>query len=362
MKKNSGQTVLLLVVLIVVLLGIFFIRGQKIVEIEQSVVERSRLDKTAENAFQNTTQKAIWLLENDSRLEAEDLERNPDYKAFDSLFDNWSLKGPENPHIDHWTEQDPELRHLENNIVVRWRLTDVHSFFNINSLLSGTTVSEESRKRFTLFLEELKVPEPEQLTNSLADWLDGPPPEDGTQVSTFDSNLYEKNAKNGPLLTLSELQMIPGFSKDILEGNTPELPIGLYSCLTVAPTPNLNANTAPAHVILLSHEKMTASMANRIAGGRSDSPYETIDEVVKTAAAPEDLPISSLFNVKSEYFFLEMEAHYLGIRQKKRVLIRRQGSTASVEIVENMGVFTWDADLRKKMDAAVEKRIESLQD
>jgi len=347
-SKNAGQTVLLIVVFIVTLLIVFSVRGQKIVEIEQTVVERSRLKRAAENAFQNITQKAIWLLENDARLEEEATESDPNATPFDSFFDKWSKTGPETPHH-------------EGNIIVRWNIVDAHAYFNINSLLTGEIVNETSREKFQLFLEHLQIKDADKLTASLADWIDAAPSEEAKQLSPFDSNFYEQNAKNGPLLTLSELQMVPGFTKDILWGDGEDIKYGLYSCLTVAPISRLNANSVPAHVMLLLDPSITPTIASRVEGGRNSSAYESIAEVTTASGLPAESPINNLFTVHSDYFFLELEADYQGeYREKKRILLLRQGKAVTVQYIESPGLFEWDEKLREKMDESVKILIESI--
>ena len=99
-SSKSGQTILLIIIFIVTLLMVFAARSQKLVEIEQTVVERSRLDRAADNGYQNVTQWARWLLEQDARLEEAEKTADENYVAIDSLFDNWSSKGPEAPHFE----------------------------------------------------------------------------------------------------------------------------------------------------------------------------------------------------------------------------------------------------------------------
>jgi type II secretory pathway component PulK len=349
------------VLMIVALLLVFYARSITLIEVEQTITEHSRLNKMSENAYQNVTQNAIWLLEADARKKELLKKKEPDFAEFDSLNDMWNT-GPETPYT-------------EGLIIVRWRIVDAHSHFPVNTLISADlNVNEDNRTRFENLLSSLNIKDADKLTSSLADWLDpavadpnAKEDEEGSTpavvippVDPADTNLFEVGAKNGPLLSMSELKMVPGYSKDILQGDAEDQTHSLINALTVAPITKINPNTAPAWVIMAMHKDITANVATSISSSQQNRPFESNEDVQKVAGTIEGVDFNNIFQVKSDFFFLEMQSEYNSYTQKKRVLLRRVGSIVTVEKVENIGLFKWDEELINKMDQAVQNLIESL--
>lgn len=338
--NRRGAAPLLLVMAVSAILFMIVVTGTRTLEIEESIAERDRLDLLADNAFKNVCQQAFWLLEADERANKEEDEK----QMVDSLLDEWAL-APEHPY-------------LEGDLVVRWRLVDASSRLNPNLLLKDNQVAEEDRERFLALLMDLRIPESDALVESLCDWIDSAAPQAEGRPAVIDKGGFEEGARNAPFLSLEELVMVPGYSKDVLWGNKEDKRPGLMSHLTLFATGKINLNTAPGSVIMGAHKDIETSMASSLVDGRRNRAYRNMEEAQRAAGNPDKVKLGDLFTLSSNQFILEMEADLAGIRTRREVWIERSGGRCSAVKVEYRGNFEWDEETLKTMDEAVAKLIE----
>ncbi|MGE4158275.1 MAG: general secretion pathway protein GspK [Planctomycetota bacterium] len=338
--NRRGAAPLLMVLAVTAILFMIVVTGTRTLEIEESIAERDRLDLLADNAFKNVCQQAFWLLEADERANKDEDEK----QMVDSLLDEWAL-APEHPY-------------LEGDLVVRWRIVDASSRLNPNLLLKDNQVSEEDRARFLAMLMDLRIPECDALVESLCDWIDSAGPQVEGRPSPVDRGGFEEDARNAPFLSLEELAMVKGYTKDVLWGNKEDKTSGLIPNLTLFASGKINLNTAPGCVIMGAHKDIETSMASSLVDGRRNKPYRNMEEAQRAAGNPDKVKLGDLFSLSSNQFILEMEADLAGIRTRREVWIERSGGRCSVVKVEYRGFFDWDEETMKTMDEAVDKLIQ----
>lgn len=338
--NRRGVAPLLMVLAVTTILFLMVVTGTHTLEVEESIAERDRLDLLSDNAFKNVVTQAFWILEADERANKEDDEK----QMVDSDLDEWG-KGPEHPY-------------LEGDLLVRWRVVDADSRLNPNLLLKGTQVDEDDRERYLLMLEDLRIPECDDLVESLSDWIDSPVAAAEGKPAITDQGKFEKDARNAPLLSLEELVMVPGYSKDVLWGNLEDKRPGLIPHLSLFASGKINANTASGPVIMGSHKQMNTSIASSIVDGRRGRAYRNMEELQRAAGNPDKFKMADLFTLNSSRFIIEMEADLGGIRTKREVWAERKSGRCTVVKVEYRGLFDWDEELRKTMDEAVRKLVD----
>jgi type II secretory pathway component PulK len=148
------------------------------------------------------------------------------------------------------------------------QLEDENAKFNINSIIyqNGLT-NEEALSSLKKLLEYLKINPSLALT--IADWID-PDHEPRLRDS-------EKNAKNGPLQSMEELQFIGGVEKSIFELVSP------YITVFTERASKVNINTAKLPVLISLHHEITETLAQRIIDYRENTPFESTAHVQRVS-------------------------------------------------------------------------------
>lgn len=146
----------------------------------------------------------------------------------------------------------------------------------------------------------------DDLLEALVDWLDRAPP------GAYEVGRFEKNAKNGPLYTLKELLLVPGFTRDVLYGWTPD---GADAVMGLAPFVTarwgdglVNPNTAPPEVLRALSPNMTEARAQTILTRREQAPFTNVQEVLSLfpdwPTAQEEL--GGLLRIRSLFFMVDL--------------------------------------------------------
>lgn len=210
-------------------------------------------------------------------------------------------------------------------------LTDLSGRFNLNSLLNDEgQIQEKPLKMLERLLEKLEA-DP-ALSAALLDWMD---PDDETRTGGAEAEQYNQlgvdyKPRNGPLLSLSELSLIKGFDKTLLNG-TEEKP-GLLELVSLVGGSKLNANTAPALVLESLTDDFTAEMAREILERREEEQFKNISDL-KTLAGLTDAmyrELSSALDVKSSWYQAAIQATHGPATYRLRVTLERNKGKINV--------------------------------
>ena len=132
-------------------------------------------------------------------------------------------------------------------------IRDQDGLLNLNRLVTNGTTSNVFKQRCYKLFSDLGLPDPEDLTAALIDWID-PDSTDyidpqtgarGVEESYYQSLPNPIHCKNAPLDSLEELASIRGFTPEVVKLLTdPDKPL-----ITVYGGKELNINTAPLPVL-----------------------------------------------------------------------------------------------------------------
>jgi len=152
-------------------------------------------------------------------------------------------------------------------------VTEESGKININGLVQPNGEYEP----FTLALlqrlsTQLKMPE--DLWGGLADWIDSNdmPRSGGTESPYYRTLKPSYSARNGRLMTVTELSLVKGFSPEILGTLRPYLTI--YSDQSGSPQSTVNINTASKEVLAALDPRIDSRMAERIVEERRLLPFK----------------------------------------------------------------------------------------
>lgn len=151
---------------------------------------------------------------------------------------------------------------------------------NLNALLQPNMEYEP----FTLAaLKRLgkRLQLPDDIWGALADWIDSDdlPRSGGVETPYYKSLKPGYAARNGKLMTFTELSLVKGF--------TPEIAAKLRPFVTVFPdqagvlVSAININTAPKEVIAALDDRIDDRMAERILAERQLQPFKSITELAR---------------------------------------------------------------------------------
>ncbi len=114
---------------------------------------------------------------------------------------------------------------------------------------------------------------------------------------------------NRPLLSLSELLLVPGLTREILYGfgGRP----GLDSFLTLRSSGRINLNTAPVEVLSIL-EGLDASITTRIVAARAEKPFESIMDLARVPGFPSDAApkLMNLISFRSDWFMVSFDVRF----------------------------------------------------
>ena len=144
-------------------------------------------------------------------------------------------------------------------------ITDESGKINLNRLIrDGDKVDDWRKKQLRLLFELLQL-KPDELVDSIVDWIDknNEPEQYGAEVGFYQSLIPAYSPKNGPLDTLEELHMVKGVTDEVYKKIAPYL--------TVYGDGKINVNTADRLVLQSLTEGIDETMIRRVIDNR---PYE----------------------------------------------------------------------------------------
>jgi general secretion pathway protein K len=230
------------------------------------------------------------------------LRRDARDSNFDALNEDWATALPPIP-VDGG--------------VVSGHVTDLQGRFNVNNLVGvDGKPDNNSIEYFKRLLTVLQL-EPE-LAATLQDWIDADINATFPGGAEDDTYLLEDppyRAANRRLVSISELQLVHGFTADVVKILSPHV--------TALPdVTTININTATAEVLLALHENMTVQGVEMLLTDREDKPFEDKQAFLSHDALA-GLAITVGVDVSSNWFLVLTDVSVgIGTAQLESLLAR----------------------------------------
>ncbi|WP_241970524.1 MULTISPECIES: type II secretion system minor pseudopilin GspK [Idiomarina] len=163
---------------------------------------------------------------------------------------------------------------------------DLRSCFNLNSLVPGGEQELQGERRRQQFRQLLMANEvdsylAQQLTDALIDWIDEDTrlSENGAEDPDYESLPHPYQAANSPLLDISELRQVRGFSADIVAKIKPQV------CVIPGNSElKLNINTMDdehaALLVALTNGALDLAGAQQVLAGRPEGGYDDREQAL----------------------------------------------------------------------------------
>ncbi|MFK7861826.1 MAG: type II secretion system minor pseudopilin GspK [Granulosicoccus sp.] len=264
----------------------------------------------------------------------------------DSLDDDWAQTIPPVP-ID--------------NASIQGCIVDMQGRFNLNNLVNADGVVQPAYvQQFRRLLAEVNIDQTK--ADAVVDWIDSDinfTNPDGAEDDYYTGLDVGYLAANAPFVSVTELQLVKGFSSAIEEeAENFELLLPHIAALPTAngPTP-MNVNTAPPEVLASLSEpvKFAADVLSRWDTGnyedypecenifdlesdnepqtladadRDVTPWETVDDFIGDVPLEENEQAAEglALDVRSNYFQVRIDVEAEGIRLSQFALLERDGS------------------------------------
>ena len=222
--------------------------------------------------------------------------------------------------IDHlgepWALALPPIP-LDNG-EIRGAIVDAQGRLNINALGAVGTTAEPERMRIAALFAHRGVSAAS--LDPIADWIDadGAIRPGGAEDAYYAAQPAPGLAANAPMLRVAEMMAVKGVTAQALAAVAPFL-----SALP-AGTP-VNVNTAPPEVLATLVDNLSEDKLAALIGERTKKPFATIADF--RARLPEGVVLASdnALSVKSNFFYVTVEARQGATASRARALLRRGG-------------------------------------
>lgn len=247
LKNESGFALILTLVVTALMVAV-------VVE----MIHQVYVDTSLSRGFRDGQQASI-LAESGATGGAKLLQMGLSGRTYTSLSDRWATP----------LKLEDEAGSLEITI------SEESSKININGLVQ----QNQDDDPFTLAaLKRLgtRLKLTADVWGAVADWIDSNdiPHAGGAESSYYRALKPPYSARNGKLMTLTELSLVKGFTPEILGKLSPYLTIYSDSLL-----PRVNINTAPKEVLAALDKGIDDRMAERIMAERSLQPFKSVGEL-----------------------------------------------------------------------------------
>lgn len=166
---------------------------------------------------------------------------------------------------------------------LRIRIIDESSRLNLNLVtLPNGTANEPYQGMVRRLFRQQKLSQ--DLVDALADWIDegSVPNPAGAEAEWYLSQKQRVRPRNGPLLTVEEVNRVKGFDSDVLEKLRPFVTV-YGEGAAGSPASPVNINTAPREVLAALDERMSLPLADRIIEYRKTTPFKNPAELSQVA-------------------------------------------------------------------------------
>ncbi len=222
--------------------------------------------------------------------------------------------------VDHlgepWATALPPIP-LENG-EIRGIISDAAGRLNVNVLGgSGAAVAVDHERFRRLFAQ---VGGPADALVAIGDWIDSDdvPRPDGAEDAVYASLAAPGLAANSSLARVAELAAVRGVTLPALAAAAPFL-----SALP-AGTP-INVNTAPPEVLAAILGDARGDAVAKLVAGRAQRPYASVADFRARLPPGVTLPSETSLAVRSDFFYVSVEARQGTTIARARALLRRGG-------------------------------------
>ena len=225
-------------------------------------------------------------------------------------------------------------------------ITDLQGCFNLNNVVQqdGNNANPEAVTAYTTLLSAVDFseltppPNVAQLRDSLIDWIDNNQTSrrSGAEYDYYSSLETPYQTADAPLVSISELSLIQGYSREVIEA------LEEHVCIlpTGATRTNININTATNEVIqsYIVNEKHTNDLVEYRDKNTTveDAAYDSIASFKAKAKSlgVDDKTINlDQFQVNSEYFLIESIVTFDNSDYKFFTVIHRDSSTNETTVL-----------------------------
>ncbi len=230
---------------------------------------------------------------------------------------------------------------------VQARITDLQGRFNLNNLWQDGQVNTAAVAVYQRLLSQLGLSS--SLVSPLIDWLDPdsqPYDSEGAEEDWYLRLTPAYRAANRPLVSISELALLRGYTPEAVEKLRP------YVSALPSSAP-INVNTADAILLASLSDSISFNIANDMVKTRPADGYGSVDAFLQQPAfaalsTEERQGLAKLLAVRSQYFEVLAEAEIDG---RRRVL-------TSVMSRDDSGVHAISRDWSRQWTAGVTTKSE----
>jgi len=232
---------------------------------------------------------------------------------------------------EDWATQLP-ASFVEGGSVIG-HIVDAQSVFNLNNLVVAGQVEPSAVERYRFLLEALDLPL--ELVDPLVDWMDEDVDltfPDGAEDQAYLGLQPAYRTSNQPLADVSELYLINGYDREIVEKLRP------YVIALPVATP-LNINTASATVMRSLAPRISEAEGESLASARPEDGYPSAAAFMKSPElqGKQPPPDAATLSVQSEWFLFEGEAKVGQARVRLSSLLQR--TPRGVSVIERRRQF-----------------------
>jgi general secretion pathway protein K len=206
-----------------------------------------------------------------------------------------------------------------DNGEIRGAIADAQARLNVNGLERASAVAQTYRA----WLERLFAQRggPVAALDAIADWLDRDASvrPSGAEDAYYAAQPASGLAANAALVRTAELASVKGVAPPALAAVLP------FLAALPAATP-VNVNTAPPEVLAAIVESLSGDALATIVTGRAGKPFTTIAEFRARLPDGASLRGDEALAVRSDFFYVTIEARQGTTRARARALLRRAGS------------------------------------
>ena len=206
-----------------------------------------------------------------------------------------------------------------DNGQVRGGIVDAQSRLNVNALgESGERADIERARIARLFAQRGG---PANAIDAIADWIDQDSivRDGGAEDAFYAERKAPALTANAPVLRVAELSEVKGVAPSSLAAVAP------FLAALPAGTP-LNVNTASAEVLAALVQNIDGEGLAKLIAARAQSPFNTLAEF--RAQLPQGATVAGddSLSVKSDYFYVTIEAQQGATLARARALLRRRAN------------------------------------
>ncbi len=240
-----------------------------------------------------------------------------------------------------WAQQGDVEYPVEHG-TLSGKITDLQACLNLNALAQQPDANSASKTNpahkalFALLenIEDLPADESEEaMADSVFDWLDADSItyRSGAEEGEYLSRQFPYMTANSLFASPSELRLVKGFNPLVMEKVLP------YVCVIPGSTLlSINVNTLAAEQALILSaliDELSLSGAEAVIAARPQAGFESIEaffEQVQQQGGQNVKAVETLFSIKSEYFKLQTQAKFVGLRFSMTTLLHAKDGEVTV--------------------------------